>query len=132
MALNGFLCRMTWTLFSGITGPGVTLISQLKTSWCVGSFWDNVRAVYGNDIAARYKELRDKKIISADWVYDMSTHIQTRYPADAYENELAKWSVTTPALLTFQIMEGTSWSRGPKLELQRWTLILTMQNRADL
>ena len=89
------------TVFGNNWAGGYSYKPAENLPWCVGSFWDNVRAVYGNDIAARYKELRDKKIISADWVYDMSTHIQTRYPADAYENELAKWSVTTPALPYF-------------------------------
>ena len=89
------------TVFGNNWAGGYSYKPAENLPWCVGSFWDNVRAVYGNDIAARYKELRDKKIISADWVYDMSKHIQTRYPADAYENELAKWSVTTPALPYF-------------------------------
>lgn len=86
------------TVFGNNWAGGYSYKPTESIPWCAGSFWDNVRAVYGNDIAARYKELRDKKIISADWVYDMSTHIQARYPADAYEDELAKWSVTTPAL----------------------------------
>ncbi|EPL0924260.1 CotH kinase family protein [Klebsiella variicola] len=89
------------TVFGNNWAGGYSYKPAENLPWCVGSFWDNVRTVYGNDIAARYKELRDKKIISVDWVYDMSTHIQTRYPAGAYKNELAKWSVTTPALPYF-------------------------------
>lgn len=89
------------TVFGNNWAGGYSYKPAENLPWCVGSFWDNVRTVYGNDIAARYKELRDKKIISVDWVYDMSTHIQMRYPAGAYKNELAKWSVTTPALPYF-------------------------------
>ena len=66
--------------------------------WCVGSFWDNVRTAYGTAIKARYKDLRDKGVISNDNIYNLVTDIQNKYSADLFSAEVKKWTATDPAL----------------------------------
>lgn len=69
-----------------------------RIPWCVGSFWDNVRAVYGDAIKARYTVLRNKGVIDNDNIYNLVTDIQNKYSADLFNAEVAKWSTTNPAL----------------------------------
>lgn len=66
--------------------------------WCVGSFWENVRAVYGDAIKSRYKDLRDKGVIDNGNIYSLVTEIMNKYSADLFSAEVKKWSATNPAL----------------------------------
>ncbi|MFX9004069.1 hypothetical protein ABTN42_21315, partial [Acinetobacter baumannii] len=40
-----------------------------------GSFWRKVKVTYNTDIEARYKQLRDLKIISVENIYNLSTDL---------------------------------------------------------
>lgn len=86
------------TVFGNNWTGGYSYAPGNNIPWCAGTFWDNVRSTFGDEIRARYRELRDKGVISAEWIYDTVTTIQEKYPADAFESEIAKWGSTTPSL----------------------------------
>ena len=86
------------TVFGNNWAGGYSYPPNNNIPWCVGTFWDNVRSTFGDEIRTRYKELRDKGVISAEWIYNTVTSIQEKYPADAFESEIAKWGSTTPSL----------------------------------
>ncbi|HEO0817887.1 TPA: CotH kinase family protein, partial [Acinetobacter baumannii] len=50
-----------------------------------GSFWRKVKVTYNTDIEARYKQLRDLKIISVENTYNLSTDLFLKYSRDVYD-----------------------------------------------
>ena len=83
--------------------------SQLVSS-SSGSFWRKVKLTYNADIEARYKQLRDLKIISVENIYNLSTDLSLKYSKDVYDLELARWPVR-PSLNITSLEQILTWTK---------------------
>lgn len=86
------------TVFGNNWAGGYSYAPEASIPWCIGSFWDSVVSAYGDDIKARYKDLRSKGVISVDTIYRLSTDIALKYNKDLLSAEFKKWGATDPAL----------------------------------
>lgn len=75
-----------------------------------GSFWRKVKLTYNADIEARYKQLRDSKIISVENIYNLSTDLSSKYPKDVYDLELGRWPVR-PSLNITSLEQILTWTK---------------------
>ncbi|MGQ1177911.1 CotH kinase family protein [Acinetobacter baumannii] len=75
-----------------------------------GSFWRKVKVTYNTDIEARYKQLRDLKIISVENTYNLSTDLFLKYSRDVYDLELARWPVR-PSLNITSLEQILTWTK---------------------
>ncbi|EHU1211630.1 CotH kinase family protein [Acinetobacter nosocomialis] len=75
-----------------------------------GSFWRKVKLTYNADIEARYKQLRDLKIISVENIYNLSTDLFLKYSRDVYDLELARWPVR-PSLNITSLEQILTWTK---------------------
>ncbi|WP_288385552.1 CotH kinase family protein [uncultured Acinetobacter sp.] len=75
-----------------------------------GSFWRKVKLTYNTDIEARYKQLRDLKIISVENIYNLSTDLFLKYSRDVYDLELARWPVR-PSLNITSLEQILTWTK---------------------
>ena len=75
-----------------------------------GSFWRKVKLTYNADIKARYKQLRDSKIISVENIYNLSTDLSSKYPKDVYDLELGRWPVR-PSLNITSLEQILTWTK---------------------
>ena len=75
-----------------------------------GSFWRKVKLTYNADIEARYKQLRDLKIISVENIYNLSTDLSSKYPKDVYDLELGRWPVR-PSLNITSLEQILTWTK---------------------
>ena len=75
-----------------------------------GSFWRKVKLTYNTDIEARYKQLRDLKIISVENIYNLSTDLFLKYSKDVYDLELARWPVR-PSLNITSLEQILTWTK---------------------
>lgn len=74
------------------------------------SFWRKVKVTYNTDIEARYKQLRDLKIISVENVYDLSTDLFSKFSISVVELELARWPIR-PSLNTGSLEQILTWTK---------------------
>ncbi|MEQ1322115.1 CotH kinase family protein [Acinetobacter soli] len=74
------------------------------------SFWRKVKFTYNTDIEARYKQLRDLKIISVENIYNLSTDLFSKYSRDVYDLELARWPVR-PSLNITSLEQILTWTK---------------------
>jgi len=74
------------------------------------SFWRKVKATYNTDIEARYKQLRDLKIISVENIYNLSTDIFSKFSISVVELELARWPVR-PSLNITSLEQILTWTK---------------------
>ena len=75
-----------------------------------GSFWRKVKVAYNTDVEARYKQLRDLKIISVENIYNLSTDLSLKYSKDVYDLELARWPVR-PSLNITSLEQILTWTK---------------------
>ncbi|MEQ1325132.1 CotH kinase family protein, partial [Acinetobacter soli] len=75
-----------------------------------GSFWRKVKLTYNKDIEARYKQLRDLKIISVENIYNLSTDLFLKYSKDVYDLELGRWPVR-PSLNITSLEQILTWTK---------------------
>jgi len=75
-----------------------------------GSFWRKVKVAYNTDVEARYKQLRDLKIISVENIYNLSTDLFLKYSRDVYDLELARWPVR-PSLNITSLEQILTWTK---------------------
>ncbi|MDO7353927.1 CotH kinase family protein [Acinetobacter baumannii] len=75
-----------------------------------GSFWRKVKLTYNADIEARYKQLRDLKIISVENIYNLSTDLFLKYSKDVYDLELARWPAR-PSLNITSLEQILTWTK---------------------
>ena len=75
-----------------------------------GSFWRKVKLTYNTDIEARYKQLRNLKIISVENIYNLSTDLFLKYSRDVYDLELARWPVH-PSLNITSLEQILTWTK---------------------
>ena len=83
--------------------------SQLVSS-SSDSFWRKVKLTYNADIEARYKQLRDLKIISVENIYNLSIDLSLKYSKDVYDLELARWPVR-PSLNITSLEQILTWTK---------------------
>jgi len=74
------------------------------------SFWRKVKKTYNSEIEARYKQLRDLKIISVDNIYNLSTDLLLKYPISLYDLELNRWP-TRPSLNITSLEQILTWTK---------------------
>ncbi|MES5618123.1 CotH kinase family protein, partial [Acinetobacter baumannii] len=74
------------------------------------SFWRKVKATYNTDIEARYKQLRDQKIISVENIYNLSTDLFSKFSISVVELELARWPVR-PSLNITSLEQILTWTK---------------------
>ena len=75
-----------------------------------GSFWRKVKVAYNTDVEARYKQLRDLKIISVENIYNLSTDLSLKYSKDVYDLELARWPVRLSLNIT-SLEQILTWTK---------------------
>ena len=83
---------------------------SLLVSNSSGSFWRKVKLTYNADIEARYKQLRDSKIISVENIYNLSIDLSSKYPKDVYDLELGRWPVR-PSLNITNLEQILTWAK---------------------
>ncbi|MCW3180845.1 CotH kinase family protein [Acinetobacter baumannii] len=74
------------------------------------SFWRKVKKTYNSEIEARYKQLRDLKIISVDNIYNLSTDLLLKYPISLYDLELNRWPAR-PSLNITSLEQILTWTK---------------------
>lgn len=74
------------------------------------SFWRKVKKTYNSEIEARYKQLRDLKIISVDNIYNLSTDLLLKYPISLYDIELNRWPAR-PSLNITSLEQILTWTK---------------------
>ncbi|MDI9751611.1 CotH kinase family protein [Acinetobacter baumannii] len=74
------------------------------------SFWRKVKKTYNSEIEARYKQLRDLKIISVDSIYNLSTDLLLKYPISLYDLELNRWPAR-PSLNITSLEQILTWTK---------------------
>ncbi|MGM7411168.1 hypothetical protein [Acinetobacter baumannii] len=74
------------------------------------SFWRKVKKTYNSEIEARYKQLRDLKIISVDNIYNLSTDLLLKYPICLYDLELNRWPAR-PSLNITSLEQILTWTK---------------------
>ncbi|MDO7219847.1 CotH kinase family protein [Acinetobacter nosocomialis] len=74
------------------------------------SFWRKVKKTYNSEIEARYKQLRDLKIISVDNIYNLSTVLLLKYPISLYDLELNRWPAR-PSLNITSLEQILTWTK---------------------
>lgn len=97
---------LEWTgniVYDDTTGSQTVTNSQ-------DSFWRKVKATYSTDIEARYKQLRDLKVISFENVYNLSTDIFSKYPISLYDLELNRWPFR-PSLNITSLEQILTWTK---------------------
>ena len=83
---------------------------SLLVSSSSDSFWRKVKLTYNADIEARYKQLRNLKIISVENIYNLSTDLSLKYSKDVYDLELARWPVR-PSLNITSLEQILTWTK---------------------
>ena len=83
---------------------------ETPATWSLmgGSFWQKIRAVYLNDIQARYAELR-KSIFTVNNVYHTFRDINSKYSAEMYQAEFDTW-VDLPSKNITSLTQILDWS----------------------
>lgn len=97
---------LEWTgdvVYDDTTGSQTVTNSQ-------DSFWRKVKATYNTDIEARYKQLRDLKIISFENIYNLSTDLFSKYPISLYDLELNRWPFR-PSLNITSLEQILTWTK---------------------
>ncbi|RIV09678.1 spore coat protein CotH [Klebsiella pneumoniae] len=74
------------------------------------TFWNKVLNAYRTEINARYKELRDLGVFSVDMVYSLARDLQSRYTAEMFLAEYAKWP-NVPSLQITSLDQILNWTK---------------------
>lgn len=73
------------------------------------TFWKKVLNAYRTEINARYKELRDLGVFSVDMVYNLARDLQSKYTAEMFSAEYAKWP-NVPSLQITSLDQILNWT----------------------
>lgn len=74
------------------------------------TFWNKVLNAYRTEINARYKELRDLGVFSVDMVYNLARDLQSKYTAEMFAAEYAKWP-NVPSLQLTSLDQILNWTK---------------------
>lgn len=74
------------------------------------TFWNKVLNAYRTEINARYKELRDLGVFSVDMVYSLARDLQSKYTAEMFLAEYAKWP-NVPSLQITSLDQILNWTK---------------------
>lgn len=74
------------------------------------TFWNKVLNAYRTEINARYKELRDLGVFSVEMVYDLARDLQSKYTAEMFAAEYAKWP-NVPSLQLTSLDQILNWTK---------------------
>ena len=76
------------------------------------------RQIYGSDIDARYKQLRDKEILTVENIIDICEGLTRKYPSKLFEAENTRWN-TVPNGTIYQTLQQT----GSLKQIHNWLSI---------
>lgn len=74
------------------------------------TFWNKVLNAYRTEINVRYKELRDLGVFSVEMVYDLARDLQSKYTAEMFAAEYAKWP-NVPSLQLTSLDQILNWTK---------------------
>ena len=74
------------------------------------TFWNKVLNAYRTEINARYKELRDLGVFSVNMVYNLARDLQSKYTAEMFLAEYAKWP-NVPSLQITSLDQILNWTK---------------------
>lgn len=74
------------------------------------TFWNKVLNAYRTEINARYKELRDLGVFSVEMVYNLARDLQSKYTAEMFAAEYAKWP-NVPSLQLTSLDQILNWTK---------------------
>ena len=86
-------------------------IQQVPKQWIIHKHLSGAKSkTYNSEIEARYKQLRDLKIISVDNIYNLSTDLLLKYPISLYDLELNRWPAR-PSLNITSLEQILTWTK---------------------
>ena len=90
--------------------PTLNLFNNGLVMWVNRTFWNKVLNAYRTEINARYKELRDLGVFSVDMVYNLARDLQSKYTAEMFAAEYAKWP-NVPSLQLTSLDQILNWTK---------------------